>query len=184
MTIWAMLKRKDLWGVAIAALLVTGAAAVWLVPWQGQQAPNVAMTTLDGETFELAELKGQPTVVTFWATTCTSCVAEIPHLKDLYEEFRPRGFEIVAVAMEYDPADQVRTMVSEKDMEYPVVLDEGGRLAEAFGNVRLTPTTFVLGPDGTIVQRRQGLLDMDRLSRDLETMVPGEPVGVAETIGG
>ncbi|MFO7857428.1 MAG: TlpA disulfide reductase family protein [Ectothiorhodospiraceae bacterium] len=179
-----MVKRKDFWGVALAALVVAGAAVVWLVPWQGQKAPDVAMTTLEGETFELAELQGQPTVITFWATTCTSCVAEIPHLKDLYEEFRPQGFEIVAVAMEYDPEDQVRTMVSEKDMEYPVVLDNGGRIARAFGDIRLTPTTFVLGPDGTILQRRQGLLDVDRLSQDLETMVPGEPVAVAETIGG
>lgn len=179
-----MIKRKDFWGGIVAVAVVVAAGLVWLAPWQSERAPDVRLETLDGERFALADLRGQPTIVTFWATTCTSCVEEIPHLKELYETFHPRGFEIIAVAMAYDPPEQVRAMAEERDLPYRIVLDREGSIARAFGDIRLTPTTFVLGPDGEILQRRLGMLDMERLRDRLEAMVPGEPVALADSAQG
>src|SRR5690606_26153841 len=105
------MRRKDLIGALIAAVLVVTVGLVWLGPWSGEPAPEVNFTTLDGREINLADLRGQPVLVTFWATTCPGCVAEIPHLKNLYSELGPQGMELIAVAMSYDPPEQVAAMV-------------------------------------------------------------------------
>lgn len=169
-----MIKRKDLVIGVLALALVAGAAFVWLSPGQGERAPDITYTMLDGREVSQADLKGKPTLVTFWATTCVSCVQEIPHLVELYDELNPRGFEIVAVAMEYDPPRQVEALVQARKLNYPIALDQDGSAAKAFGDVRLTPTTFLINPQGHIVQRRIGLLDMDKLRSRIINMLPPE----------
>ena len=171
-----MTKRKDIWAGLIGVAVIAVAALVWLAPWQAERAPEVRLETLDGDRFALSDLRGQPTVVAFWATTCASCVEEIPHFKDLYAEFADQGFEIIAVAMEYDPPEQVRAMVDDRELPYRVVLDRDGSIARAFGEIRLTPTTFLIGPDGEILQRRLGMVDVERMRERLTGLVPGQPV--------
>lgn len=161
----------------IAAVLVVTVGLVWLGPWSGEPAPEVNFTTLDGREINLADLRGQPVLVTFWATTCPGCVAEIPHLKNLYSELGPQGMELIAVAMSYDPPEQVAAMVEERDMFYPIVLDKDDRIANAFGDIRLTPTTVLIDPDGRIVWRRLGELDMQQVKRQIVGMLPVERAG-------
>lgn len=179
-----MTKRNDLIIGVLALSLIAGAAYIWLSPGQGEPAPQITYTLLDGREVPQAELAGKPTLVTFWATTCVTCVQEIPHLVDLYEELQPRGFEIVAVAMEYDPPQQVEKLVEMRGLNYPVALDQDGSAAEAFGDVRLTPTTFLINPQGRIVQRTLGLLDMDLVrSRIINMLPPEQQAGLAGTQG-
>lgn len=161
----------------IAAVLAVTVGLVWLGPWSGEPAPEVNFTTLDGREINLADLRGQPVLVTFWATTCPGCVAEIPHLKNLYSELGPQGMELIAVAMSYDPPEQVAAMVEERDMFYPIVLDKDDRIANAFGDIRLTPTTVLIDPDGRIVWRRLGELDMQQVKRQIVGMLPVERAG-------
>ena len=168
------MKLKDLLIGGVAVAIVAGAALVWLAPWQGERAPDVRMTTLEGERIQLAELRGSPVILAFWATSCVTCVQEIPHFAELYEDLAPRGLQFVAVAMEYDPPNQVQAMVEAREMPYPVSLDSDGSIARAFGDVRLTPTTVVIGPDGQIIQRRMGMMDMERLRARLEEMLPAD----------
>ena len=109
---------------------------------------------------EAVHAHGRPVLVTFWATTCASCVKEIPHLAELYREFSPRGLEMIAIAMAYDPPNHVLAMRDARAIPYPIALDIEGTAARAFGNVRLTPTSFLIGPDGRIVQHNTGELDL------------------------
>lgn len=165
------MKPKDL-AIALFALLLVGALVfLWLSPSGTQRAPEVAVETLDGGSLSLAELRGRPVLVTFWATTCTTCVAEIPHLAELHRELGPEGFTIIAVAMPYDPPPQVKQMASERDMPYTVALDREGTATAAFGGVKVTPTHFLIAPDGRIVQKKLGQLDTDRLKRRVQGML-------------
>lgn len=144
-------------------LVLAALAYVWLAPSGFKQAPDIALTTLDGRTLRLAELRGKPLLVTFWATTCPTCMKEMPHLTELHRELAPRGFQIVGIAMDYDPIADVRALVSRRQVPYLIAHDSQARAAQAFGNVRLTPTSFLIAPDGRIVQEKIGEMDMTAL---------------------
>jgi len=133
--------------------------------------PDIALITLEGEELQLASLRGRPTLVTFWATTCNSCVKEIPHLIALYDEFAPQGLEIIAVAMDYDPPNRVLALRNARNIPYPIALDIHADAARAFGNVRLTPTSFLIAADGRIVYQRTGEMNMAALRRDILAML-------------
>lgn len=139
--------------------------------------PDISLLTVDGETLLLASLRGRPLLVTFWATTCTSCVREIPHLVKLYNELSPSGLEIIGIAMHHDPPDQVLTMRRTRNIPYPVALDLQAEAARAFGNVRVTPTSFLIAPDGRIMYRKIGALDMPLLRQAILAMLPQEQAG-------
>ena len=157
-------------GVALAAVLAF--AAVWLfMPAGLRPAPPLVGQTLDGRTLTLAQLRGKPVLVTFWATTCPACIAEMPHLAELYRDLHPKGLEIIGVAMSYDPPEQVRAMVKQRQIPYPVVLDVQSRIAREFDQVQLTPTTVLISPEGGIVQYRLGLLDMPKLRQAIQEML-------------
>ena len=156
-------------GIALAVALAV--AAVWFMPAGLRQAPPLVGQTLDGRTLTLEQLRGKPVLVTFWATTCPSCIEEMPHLIELYRELNPKGLEIIGVAMTYDPPEQVRTLAKQRQIPYPIVLDAQGRIAREFDNVRLTPTTVLISPDGRIVHYRLGLLDLPKLRETIQEML-------------
>ena len=156
-------------GIALAVVLAV--AAVWFMPAGLRQAPPLVGQTLDGRTLTLEQLRGKPVLVTFWATTCPSCIEEMPHLIELYRELNPKGLEIIGVAMTYDPPEQVRTLAKQRQIPYPIVLDAQGRIAREFDNVRLTPTTVLISPDGRIVHYRLGLLDLPKLRETIQEML-------------
>ena len=156
-------------GLALAVVLAC--AAIWFMPAGLRQAPPLVGQTLDGRTLTLEQFRGQPVLVTFWATTCPSCIEEMPHLIELYRELHPKGLEIIGVAMSYDPPEQVRAMVQQRQIPYPIVLDSQEHIAREFDNVRLTPTTVLISPDGRIVQYRLGLLDLPKLRETIKAML-------------
>ena len=166
------LKLKHVSFGLVALLLLLSVGYHWLVPKHIQQAPEVSFNIVDGRTLSLSQLKGRPVLVVFWATTCESCIKEIPHLIDLYHEFSPRGLEIIAVAMAYDPPNQVMEMRQRIPIPYPIAIDVQGKIARAFADVRLTPTTFLIGPQGQIVIQKTGMLDMKKMRSKLQSMLP------------
>lgn len=160
-------------GAAVVAIVAV-VAWVWMSPAGVERAPtDLTLSTASGEELNLGHLRQRPVLVTFWATTCTTCVKEIPEFKALYKELGPRGLEVVGIAMYYDPPDQVVKMIEEREIPYPVAFDFDRRAMQAFGMEQpITPTTFLIAPDGRIVMRKAGLLDMERLRHTIEGMLP------------
>ncbi len=163
--------NKETLIASVALAVVLAFAAIWFMPAGLRQAPPLVGQTLDGRTLTLEQFRGKPVLVTFWATTCPSCIEEMPHLIELYRELNPKGLEIIGVAMSYDPPEQVRAMAQQRQIPYPIVLDSKEHIAREFDNVRLTPTTVLISPDGRIVQYRLGLLDMPKLRETIEAML-------------
>lgn len=133
--------------------------------------PDTVFTTITGRKINLVELRGKPAILTFWATTCPSCIKEIPDFISLYNRFHPKGVEIIAIAMTYDPPNRVVQMASEKHLPYPVVLDLTGNYAETFGHVWATPTTLLLNSEGAVVKRFLGRFDANELARRMELLL-------------
>lgn len=166
-----MKRNKETLIASIALIVIIVFAAIWFMPAGLREAPPLVGKTLDGRTLTLEQLRGRPVLVTFWATTCPSCIEEMPHLIELYQELNPKGLEIIGVAMVYDPPAQVRAMAEQRHIPYPIVLDSDERIAREFDNVRVTPTTVLISPEGRIVHYRLGLLDMPKLRNTIKAML-------------
>ncbi|MBM3387821.1 MAG: TlpA family protein disulfide reductase, partial [Betaproteobacteria bacterium] len=92
----------------------------------------------------------------FWATSCTTCVAEMPDLVATHQKYKDRGYETLAVAMRYDPPAYVINFVESRQLPFPVAIDNTGIHAKNWGDVQLTPTTYLLNKRGEIVKRYVG----------------------------
>ena len=134
-------------------------------------APSSRFLLLDGSTLESSALAGKVTLVNFWATTCTSCVAEMPELIRTHQQYQARGLETVAVAMSYDPVEWVLNFTKSRQLPFKVALDRDGQLAKSWGDVKLTPTTFVVDRQGQIVKRYVGPPDFAALHQLIEQLL-------------
>lgn len=152
--------------IAVAVLALVGALAYALM--DKPSAPAATFTTLEGKPIVLDELRGKVVLVNFWATSCPGCIKEMPGMVETYNQYKDRGFEIVAVAMRYDPPNYVVNFVRTRQLPFPVALDVDGEHARAFGNVQITPTSFIIGKDGRILEQKLGELDFVRLNALLE----------------
>ena len=94
--------------------------------------PDVSFTTLDGQSSRLSALRGKVVLVNFWATTCTTCVAEMPKLVATHNKFAAQGFETLAIAMSYDPPDYVRNYARNNALPFKVAVDASGEAAKGF----------------------------------------------------
>jgi peroxiredoxin len=117
------------------------------------------------------QLQGKVSLVNFWATSCTSCVAEMPELVATYNKFKDRGYETVAVAMSYDPPSYVVNFAQTRQLPFKVAIDNTGGVARAWGDVKLTPTTFLVNKRGEIVKRFVGTPDFVELHQLIDKLL-------------
>jgi peroxiredoxin len=142
----------------IAMAVVAGViACTGYFAFGGQQhAPDATFTLLSGQKISTAgDLKGKVYLVNFWATSCETCMHEMPEMINTYNRFKGRGLEFVAVAMNYDAPMYVANYTETRKLPFKVAMDDGS-VAKQFGNVQLTPTTFVVDKDGKILKRYVG----------------------------
>jgi peroxiredoxin len=133
-----------------------------------ESAPAVSFRTLNGEQIALESLRGKVVMVNFWATSCSTCVQEMPEMIETYKKYSDRGLEFIAVAMSYDPPNYVLNYAESRQLPFKVALDTDGQAAKSFGDVKLTPTTFVIGKDGTILKRYVGIPEFAPMHQLLE----------------
>ena len=144
--------------VSISGLLLACALVSWaMLPGdQIQISPTLSFQVIDGREIKLSDLRGSPVMVTFWATTCDTCVKKVPELKSLYQKFQPLGLEIIAVVMAYDPPNRILAFSRDQALPYAVALDVEGALAREFDDVELTPSTFLIDSRGNLVFDKTG----------------------------
>ena len=142
--------------VGLAALALGVVASFIVLERDGERAPEVRFATLSGETFSTSDLRGKVVLVSFWATSCVACVKEMPKMVETYKKYAPRGYEMVAVAMSYDHPGQVAEFTQRRALPFKVALDTTGAIARGFGDIRITPTTFVLDRQGRVLKQYLG----------------------------
>jgi peroxiredoxin len=147
--------KKALW-LLPALALAAGAAMLWQNTSTVSVAPNSSFVLLDASKTTMADFKGKVTLVNFWATSCTTCVAEMPKLTAIYNQHHRKGYDMVAVAMAYDPPSYVVNYAETRKLPFKVAIDNTGAIAKAWGDVQLTPTTYLVDKKGVIVKRYVG----------------------------
>ncbi|KQT12961.1 TlpA family protein disulfide reductase [Ramlibacter sp. Leaf400] len=161
--------KKALIGAIAAAVLAVG-AAVYLNTGS-QAAPASTFVLLDGSKRSTDDLKGRVTLVNFWATSCVTCVGEMPKIIATHDKYKSRGYDTLAVAMSYDPPSYVVNFAQTRKLPFQVAIDNTGAVAKAWGDVQLTPTTYIVNKRGEIVKRYVGEPDFAELHQLIEKLL-------------
>ncbi len=155
--------------VTLVVLVALLGAALWLMKPADQPMPPVTFTLTDGSQIRSDELRGQRVLVNFWSVSCEVCKRDMPRLKVLHESLADQRFTVIGVAMSYDPPPAIFDAVAKLQPGYPIALDTRGEIGKAFGDVRVTPTTFLIDPQGNIRYSASGPLDESRIRATLTT---------------
>ncbi|MEM7603007.1 MAG: TlpA disulfide reductase family protein [Verrucomicrobiota bacterium] len=132
-----------------------------------------AFTSLDGEEIDLASMRDKVILVDFWATWCGPCIAVLPHLMEIYENYRSEGFEVIGVSHD-ENREELEAFLGENEVTWPQYFDGQGKhneLAQRFGISKI-PTTFLVGKGGKIVAAD---LDGDELTEAIEKELEKDP---------
>jgi len=156
-------------GIALTAFVGLGAYVYF---GEGAMAaPDSKFVLLDGSTKTTQDLKGKVTLVNFWATSCTTCVAEMPAIVATYNKYKDQGYDTLAVAMQYDPPNYVLNFAQSRQLPFSVALDNTGEVAKAWKDVKLTPTTYIVNKRGEIVKTYVGQPDFAELHKLIEKLL-------------
>ena len=161
---------KRTWSLIAIALLAIAAGVVYL-SGPSDRAPFSTFVLLDGSKKTTEDLHGKVTLVNFWATSCTTCVAEMPEMVATHQKYQGRGYQTLAVAMSYDPPAYVVNFTETRKLPFQVAIDNTGEVAKAWGDVRLTPTTYLVNKRGQVVKRYVGTPDFDELHLLIEKLL-------------
>jgi cytochrome c biogenesis protein CcmG/thiol:disulfide interchange protein DsbE len=138
----------------------------------GQVAPDFVLADLDGNPVRLADLRGRPVIVNFWASWCGPCVEEFPLLLDAAERHEADGLRIVGIVYQ-DRSEAARSFMERTGATWPATMDPGERVASAYG-ILAPPETFFIGRDGTIVARQIGQFSAASLDEKVAAIMDEE----------
>ncbi len=134
-------------------------------------APESTFVLLNGSKVNTSSFKGKVTLVNFWATSCTTCVAEMPQIVSTYDKYKNKGYDTLVVAMSYDPPAYVVNFAETRQLPFKVAIDNTGSVAKAWDDVKLTPTTYIVNKQGQIVKRYVGKPDFAELHVLIEKLL-------------
>ena len=164
--LWAALSIGLVMALFVAVLATRDSAQDKLAasPLLGKPAPELAGTSIDGRDVRLSALGGHWVLVNFFATWCTPCLREHPELVTFTQRHRARGDASVVAVIWDDDADAVRRFFERQGGDWPVIPDNGGRVALDFG-VRGPPESFLIDPRGFVVSHIVGEVTADGLDQ-------------------
>jgi len=127
--------------------------------------PNFSWKDKDGKTVDFDNFKGKVTLINFWATWCGPCQKEIPDLITLNKEMTDKNVKILGVSTDRgtNVLEDVRQFISEKGINYQNLISNED-LEEAFGNIRVIPTSFIVDSEGKIVQTIVGMRSKEQFA--------------------
>jgi peroxiredoxin len=132
-------------------------------------APEFSLPELSGQTLELSTYRGKVVLLDFWATWCDPCREEIPHFVELQNKYRDRGFAIIGISMDDEPA-QVREFYQRFHMNYPVAMGNA-KVGELYGGVLGLPIAFLIDRDGRIEAKHIGATDLSVFEREIQALL-------------
>ena len=157
--------------VIVAAALALGGWLAFEGLGSSESVPKVGYTLLDGTKSTTEQLRGKVVLINFWATSCTTCMHEMPQIVATHEKFKARGYDTLAVAMSYDPPAYVMAYAESRKLPFGVAIDNTGAIATSFGNVQLTPTSVLVNKRGEIVKRIVGEPDFVALGKLIDRLL-------------
>lgn len=142
----------------------------------GPKAPDFTLPLVDGGQVSLSDYLGKSVVlIDFWSTTCDPCMTEMPHLVDLYKKYKDKGFVVLAISVDDpDSLAQVRSVVHDKGMVFPVLLDADTSVVSRFNPKKEMPFSVLVAKNGAIVDKHGSYIagDEKRLQEAVAKLLP------------
>jgi peroxiredoxin len=144
-----------------------------------KRAPEFALKDANGKVVHLADYRGKVVLLDFWATWCGPCTIEIPWFTEFQRKYKDRGFEVLGVSMDEDGWKAITPFVTQKKVNYRIVLGDD-KTGDQYGGLEALPTTFVIDRDGRIAAVHVGLAGKKDFEDAIETLLqaPARPSGV------
>jgi thiol-disulfide isomerase/thioredoxin len=151
------------------------------VPMRGKKAPAFTLATLDGKKVSLADYKGRPVLVNFWATWCAPCKLEMPWFEEFRQKYSAQGFEILGISEDDSPKEDIAKAVKRINVTYPILLTDG-KVAPAYGGVDYLPESFYVGRDGVVQIQSSGLASKDEVEANIKRLIAGGNTAPANSV--
>jgi peroxiredoxin len=146
-------------GAAVALIACLGAASCSGATGGGGglSAPDFSLKSVEGGTVHLSDHLGKVVLIDFWSTTCDPCMAEMPHIVDLYKANKDRGFVVLAISLDGpESLADVNRVVHDKEMIFPVLLDQETTVVARYNPKKEMPFSVLIDKNGSIIQKRAG----------------------------
>ena len=150
-------------------------------PLKGKLAPGFTLVNLEGKKVSLSDYKGRPVIVNFWATWCAPCKLEMPWFEEFRKKYSPQGFEILGIAEDDAPKDEIEKTAKKINVSYPILLTDG-KVAPAYGGVDSLPESFYIDRKGVVVTQTIGLASKDEVEANIKDLLG--KTGAAPAIAG
>ncbi len=131
-------------------------------------AKDLEVTTVDGRSLKLSDLRGKVVMVDFWSSWCAPCIAEGPMLASAYDEWRSRGVEFVGIAI-WDDVQDVNRFIVGNAIKYQVAIDAKGEVAINYG-VKGVPEKYFITSDGMLAKKVIGPMTRAKLDGILDAL--------------
>ncbi len=138
---------------------------------EGKPAPGFTLLNLDGKEVSLADYKGRPVLVNFWATWCGPCKIEMPWFEELRKQYAAQGFEILGLTDDVDAGkDVIAKTAHQLGVTYPILLTDG-KVQTAYGDLEYLPMSFYVNKNGVVVEVTAGLGSKDELEANIKKTI-------------
>ncbi len=137
---------------------------------KNNKAPDFTVTTIEGETITLSDLKGKVVIIDFWDTWCPPCRKGIPDFIELYKEYKDSGFVMIGLAFGRQGKEKVKEFIQEYNINYPIAIPSHS-VINSFGEIRSIPTAFLIDQNGNIVNKYIGLRPKDVFENDIKKLL-------------
>jgi thiol-disulfide isomerase/thioredoxin len=147
-----------------AILCVVLAAASLMFPARADvgDAAKLKTVLLDGKPVSLDQLKGKVVMVNFWATWCPTCRVEMPQWQKLYDAYKDKGFELIALSID-DDEKLLRQVSKERGFSFPIAWRWDDKTDDNFGDIIGTPTLYVIDRSGKVAWMKRGRVSYAQL---------------------
>ena len=139
---------------------------------RGKVAPAFTLVTLDGKKISLADYKGRPVLVNFWATWCVPCKLEMPWFAEFRTKYQGQGLEILGIAEDDAGKDEIAKSAKKLGATYPILLTDG-KIATAYGGIDVLPMSFYVDSKGVVQQQTAGLGSKDEVEANIKKLIAG-----------